>query len=257
MSTIINSLKIVAFDSLLLHEGYESKRLRQVAKDIKDKDFLYNPPLATEIPGGKYLIIDGAHRVMSLKALKCKRIIVQVIEQKDFNVLSWDHLVPNDQWLSDLLKDNNFSIEKSQERRDLIAVITDYNKRKYFIYPKVESTKIEMIRCWNKLVDYYKNKYPVERINPDNQKNLLLHKSLLVSHVPWSFEEIIESVTNNNLLMPAGVTRFVIENRLLNLNIPLSLLMEKEFSNDLWQELINNWNKSIRHYTSSVYVCDI
>lgn len=56
--------------------------------------------------------------------------------------------------------------------------------------------------------------------------------------------------------MPAGVTRFIIDNRLLNLGIPLSLLLDKEFNDKLWDKLIHQWNKSLRLYTTPVYVCE-
>lgn len=126
-------------------------------------------------------MIDGLHRVMSLKELNCNRIIIQIIKQTNFNVQSWDHMVPEGEWFSDLLRDDNFNIGKEQTRDDLIAVITDDNKNKYFIYPENDGKKSEKIRCWHKLVDYYNNKYQVDRIAPDNFKNLLLHKSLLIS----------------------------------------------------------------------------
>lgn len=57
-------------------------------------------------------------------------------------------------------------------------------------------------------------------------------------------------------VLPAGVTRFQINGRLLNLKIPLHLL-HRDSDVSEWERLRHVWRRSLRLYTEQVYLCEI
>lgn len=57
--------------------------------------------------------------------------------------------------------------------------------------------------------------------------------------------------------MPAGVTRYMVNGGLLNLQIPLKLLLESQFVQEEWDQYREQWADSLRLYSEPVYLCEV
>ena len=91
-------------------------------------------------------------------------------------------------------------------------------------------------------------------------KNNIQSFSALIKFPEFTMQEILDSAINYKLL-PAGVTRFLIANRVLGLNIPLnvlfsnkSLTQKNEWLNEAITEKFHQ-NK-VRHYTEPVIIVE-
>ena len=91
-------------------------------------------------------------------------------------------------------------------------------------------------------------------------KNNIQCFSALIKFPEFTMQEILDSAINYKLL-PAGVTRFLIANRVLGLNIPLnvlfsnkSLTQKNEWLNEAITEKFHQ-NK-VRHYTEPVIIVE-
>ena len=72
-------LKLLKINEILLHEDTETKRLRNIYSRIKRDKYLINPIIVAEY-NNELILIDGANRYSSLKAIGCKLGRGQIID---------------------------------------------------------------------------------------------------------------------------------------------------------------------------------
>ncbi|OOZ83469.1 hypothetical protein BHL35_00260 [Bacillus cereus] len=252
---MLPELRVLPIESVFLHEEYELDRLLGISQKIKKEQKLKNPPIALQINEDKYLILDGAHRTSSLIKLNCKRIVVQVVDINQVSINAWAHHVPNDALLIDELK-NNPGIELSAQKQvnSLLASI-HFNDNVFYLYNKNSSLSniSEKVSRWKEIVNSYTDKYEFKRIH---NNEVLPTEGITFKYPALDFNEIVR-IVESNLLLPAGVTKFSLDcGRVLNLNIPLSFLIREDLDQDNWNELLKDWESSIRLYTDPIYLCE-
>lgn len=247
MTDILRSLKFVDFDKLYYHEASEPNRLDSVYSEIRNSNVLLHPPLAVRANEEKYLIIDGLHRILSLKKLHCRRSIVQVVEQSVLHIDSWDHVVPGGNWYELLKHDPSMVLSEKVLNGPLLAIIENGCGNKFYLYPaKGKRSLLSRLELWHRMVNYYIGSYPVIRTVPGDKKIRIKHDELKISFPPKTYNEIVLMV-QCGMVMPAGVTRFVIPNRILNLCVPLSLLVDQNVSYILYEQILDRWKQSVNH----------
>lgn len=253
---MLSSLKVVPIEQIFLHEAYEVKRLKLICEKIEDEQKLKNPPIAFQISKDKYLILDGAHRTLSLQALSCKRMVVQVVESELISIDSWAHYIPNERnFLEDLKKNTNlyWSNIPIQEHSYLANVTIDGND--HYVYSKHKNPLdlFSTMDTWKQIVNLYKDKYQFQRIS----NNELKKDGIVIRYPSLSLKQIARFV-EEGILLPAGVTKFTINcGRFLNLNVPLSFLIRADYVEEDWHELLKLWRETIRLYTDPIYLCEI
>ncbi|MFC4075643.1 ParB N-terminal domain-containing protein [Salinithrix halophila] len=248
---ILSSLQMVPINRLHLHEGHEPHRLEETARAIEAEGVLCHPPLAYRMAGGDYLILDGAHRTGSLGLLGCRHVPVQVVRRDQFCWEAWDHVVERGPWLKDLLQDPALHpVEGEDPGNDATLCVVDEEGRHLRIEPAEGSSRLEV---WHRVVRAYRD-IPVRRCPPDPD-SIPPAGFVLIRH-PQPSTRFLEQTVKRGGVLPAGVTRCLVEGRLLNLRIPLQLLHAPTVDKQEWEHLKHRWAGRMRHYTESVYLCE-
>jgi hypothetical protein len=254
LATGVNALQVVDLDRIRFHEEYEPHRLDVTSYAIRMEGVLRHPPIAMQMRDGSYLILDGAHRTHSLEVLKCRRAVLQVVNARQFALESWNHAVPHGEWLEDLRKAPEIDWWDEPAAEVPLAEVVEAGDRRWFLYPAGGRQDLESrLNAWTIIVDAYTKKLPVQRFSArmTEPQSGMVH----FCYPAWAIEELEEIVLRERV-MPAGVTRCVVEGRILNLRIPLDLLLQPRLDIERWELLLEQWGRSLRLYTESVFLCE-
>ncbi len=94
-STELPVLRMLPTDSLVPHEDCDPSRVERLGQRIQKEKLLKNPPIVTEIPGSdRYVVLDGANRVMVFVELGIPHIVAQLVSYDDpgVRVDTWYHV---------------------------------------------------------------------------------------------------------------------------------------------------------------------
>jgi len=247
-------LKIVPTKTLVLHEGFDIKRLNKVLSAIKKDKIIKNPPIVAKIKPNQYVVLDGANRVTAIKQLNISHLIVQVIDylSKDIKLKTWNHFVYN------LGNDEYDRIIRLAKQSGLCFV----TNKKIKIKNTSRKNITTLLRFINTLFALYKNKdfYRVLDNNPPISINKNINKELLIIYPEFKPLNIIK-ITKKKLKMPAGITRHIINNRVIGVNIPLDCLKSRTTvreKNIYLQKLIQKklYNNEVRYYNEPIISLD-
>lgn len=255
MNNVISSIILIDPSLIRFHESYENVRLENICRSIELEGSLRNPPIVSSLGNGEYLLLDGAHRITAMIALSCQRVAVQVVSDEQVGLDVWDHLVPMGKWW-DLLKQErriNWSNERIEER--LLAQVTEADGRVHYLYQnQSDESLFASLDAWHRIVGLYQHKYFIRRVphctvtQPGNEEVLLSYPEYTLEELKW--------IVQSGRLMPAGVTRCMVQGRILNLNIPLELLRADHCQEEEWERLCRSWSKRLRYYTELIYMCE-
>lgn len=254
MLQIEKCLQLISADQIILHEQDEPNRLEKVMLSIQQEQILRNPILVIKSNfGDKYLVIDGVHRYGSLVKMGYSQIPCQIVEETQFELHSWSHLIRKGPWLQEL---NHESIVLNKSERiaeRYVAKIISHDQENTYIYLKPhnkDDLRLLAEMC-NYIVDSYLNQQQIIRIVQGNTK-VIDEDFIMIDFPKFSLHDISWLCTNGYLL-PTGITRFLIRGRILNLQIPLSVLDSHQSHLD-WNKLLDKWNSSLRYYSEPVYL---
>lgn len=100
MTTHLNApppnLKIVPTEAVLAHEEHDSQRAIPLIEAIRNASVVTNPPIVAQIEDtDQYVILDGANRCYSFKALQFPHLLVQVVDYNSpfVELMTWHHVV--------------------------------------------------------------------------------------------------------------------------------------------------------------------
>jgi hypothetical protein len=250
MIEVLNSLKLVDINQLCLHEEHEPMRLTITSEAIKGDGFLRHPVIATKISDGRYLVLDGVHRIGALRLLGSIRVPVQLVEKQNFSMETWEHSVNVGEWTDTILEDDAFLWNQYKTiGHPVIQLVDDHGNRKYL---SLEYNKEEFLCIWHKIVSSYTHENSVVRM-PQGSCLIPDEGKVLIKYPEVSFD-FVERVILEGDVLPAGVTRFKVNGRLLNLQIPLHLLSCETLCEVEWQEHLRRWKESLRLYTEQIYL---
>ncbi|BCU80733.1 bifunctional transcriptional regulator/O-phospho-L-serine synthase SbnI [Polycladomyces abyssicola] len=255
MTNLLSTLQLIDTDQICLHEAHEPSRLHRICEAIKREGVLRHPPLGIRMRDGRYLIIDGAHRTCALKKLGCLRIPLQVVTKEEVMLESWEHMVPVGTWLDRLRHHPRLRWEERVDEANPVAEVVEQDGRSFFLVPVEECNHaLSRLHLWHEVVDAYSRNCAVQRL-PQGGGQLPDEGKVILRYPVCRLEELEQIVLSGNV-MPAGVTRFVVSGRLLNLRIPLHLLTQQVIS-DEWEKLCRQWSDSLRLYDEPVYYCEV
>src|SRR5690606_36079922 len=84
-------------ESVILHEDHDVQRSLPLVERLRATGILRNPPIVMPLTDGsnRYMVLDGANRVMSLMEMEFPHIVAQVVQASDPNVnlQTWNHVV--------------------------------------------------------------------------------------------------------------------------------------------------------------------
>ena len=271
----MNPLELCVLDlnQLLHHEHYDNRRVERLSDDLQKANILRSPPIVAEWQG-KHVILDGATRASALKKLNCPHIVVQIVKQdsQDTILSTWNHIVHTID-LEDLfdaienIPGGNIkisptrSLESNVSSPETLFTIVDRDKQMYVVQGS-EDYSLKHLYLSNAVNTYSRLTNVVRTLDSDVQliQNQVESFSALIKFPTFTMQAVLTSAIAHKLL-PAGVTRFLIINRVIGINIPLNILFS---NNSLSQK--NKWlnetikakyhQNKVRHYTEPVIIVE-
>ncbi|WP_139490118.1 ParB N-terminal domain-containing protein [Brevibacillus dissolubilis] len=263
--SVLSSLQLVETQQICLHEEHETSRLTHTSMTLVQDGVLRHPPLAMQMTDGRYLILDGAHRTAALQHLGSRYIPVQVVKQDELRLDAWEHIVAIGSWFHELKKHPELAWHTTPiDGQRPIAEVINSSGETYYLYLKGHESGeqphlSDTLRVWHSIVGSYSKTYAVLR-RPRGTVQKSAEGTVCLRYPVYAVEELEQLVAQGHV-MPAGVTRFLVSGRLLNLGIPLSMLMEQEQVDQAdhqgrWMELCRQWENKLRLYMEPVYLCE-
>jgi hypothetical protein len=239
---VISSLEdlfLVDLGCLILHEAHDEDRLVSLRERIEAEREQRNPIIVSPHED-RYLVLDGAHRVRVLGDLGSRFALVQVVEPPE-KAEGWGHLLDG---VGRAELDNIEGIEVSDRPGDaLLAEVETSGGETLLLSAKEDGLRGRVRALWN-LQSFYPRGAVVRRVEPDGTARLSGGEAL-IRYQPFTPGELAEIVDSGTVL-PAGITRFRIQERVLGVRYPLDRMMEgdpsarnaelREFVEGRWEE---------------------
>jgi hypothetical protein len=267
-------LKILKLSEIKLHELTEYNRLRNIFGRINKDKMLMNPVIVGKVKND-FILLDGANRYSSLKDLKCKLIIAQIINYNDerIKLKKWNHLIYNieiEKFISYCKRNNIRQKEISYQeglnyvRNKFGNILISEVKNGKNILIHLDKNFDNMINQIDRLTRIYFNKYNFDRseceINFNDLRKFSRKKGILIEFPDFTKKHIIKAANSLNKI-PSGITRHLIVNRVLHIRYNIkNLIDENEIgrkSIELEKFLLGKIdNNKVRQYKESVIVFD-
>lgn len=253
MIDLTTSLKLVPVDNIKMHETYQPTRLEKTMLALSYEQVLKNPIVTTKINESDYMIIDGVHRFLSLKNLGLKTVACQIVKEEDVKLYMWSHFIEKGKWLKDYADENLIITEKEVSNSKYAFKITDSEQKSLYFYVKKIKSIMDYVDAMHNIVARYHCKQFL-RVDQMNKKNELDEEEILVEFYNFSWKEI-NNLVSKDVKLPTGVTHFSINNRLLNIKIPLEY-MKSNISEGDWHNFVQSIQENLRYYPESIYLCE-
>ena len=183
--------------------------------------------LATPLDGQRHLVVDGAHRVSALRQIGAELALVQVVEPDECQLSAWHHLarLRHPSRFDNVLVDRCPACAGGEtgEAGRCVAVTHLCGRTAHAWCPS--GNIADAVGILHLLASSYAADGLVKRIAPaDRAVPPVPDCRIRVAYQPWSFDRLSEAA-GQGLLLPAGITRFVVPGRILGADLPLYLLL--------------------------------
>jgi L-serine kinase (ATP) / ParB family transcriptional regulator, heme-responsive regulator len=245
----LEDLLLVDLECLILHEAHDEDRLVSLRERIEAEREQRNPVIVSPHED-RYLVLDGAHRVRALVELGSRFALVQVVEPPE-KAEGWGHLLNG---IGKTELDNIEGLEVSGGPCVApLAEVETAGGETLLLSAKEDGLRGRVRALWD-LQSFYPKGGVVRRVEPDGTTGLSGGEALIryTSFTPGDLAEIVDS----GAVLPAGITRFRIQERVLGVRYPLDRMMEgdpgarnaelKKFVEEHWEE------NRIRYYREPV-----
>jgi L-serine kinase (ATP) / ParB family transcriptional regulator, heme-responsive regulator len=249
---VISSLEdlfLVDLGCLILHEAHDEDRLVSLRERIEAEREQRNPVIVSPHED-RYLVLDGAHRVRALGELGSRFALVQVVEPPE-KAEGWGHLLKG---VGRAELDKIEGIEVSERFADApLAEVETADGKTVLLSAKEDGLRGRVRALWE-LQSFYPRCAVVRRVEPDGPARLSGGETLIRyrSFTPGELAEIVDSGT----VLPAGITRFRIQERVLGVRYPLDRIMEGDLrarNAELREFVARRWEENrVRYYGEPV-----
>jgi hypothetical protein len=245
----LNDLRLVELERLVLHEAHDEDRLANLRGRIEAEREQRNPVIVSS-QGDCCLVLDGAHRVRALEELGCCLVLAQFVEPPE-RAQSWAHLLEG-VGLQELRGVEGIELSERPGGPRLAEVEVAGGKRVY-LRSREEGLLAEVRALWA-LQSLYPEGVMVRRVEP-NGRLRPAEGEAMVRYRPFAPEELVE-IVRSGAVLPAGITRFRVRERVLGVRYPLGKMQDGDapsrnaelqaFVKRLWEE------NRIRYYEEPV-----
>jgi L-serine kinase (ATP) / ParB family transcriptional regulator, heme-responsive regulator len=235
----LEDLLLVDLGCLILHEAHDEDRLARLRERMEAEREQRNPVIISPHED-RYLVLDGAHRIRALGELGSRFALVQVVESPE-KAEGWGHLLKG---VGKAELDNIEGIDVSDGPGDApLAEVETAGGETFLLSAKEDGLRGRVRALWG-LQSFYPRGLVVRRVEPDGTARLSDGEALIRyrSFTPGELAEIVDSGT----VLPAGITRFRVRERVLGVRYPLDRMMEgdpsarnaelREFVESRWEE---------------------
>jgi len=269
------NLRILPIESLILHEEHDMQRTLPLVEKLRAQGIIRNPPIVMSLNDGteRYMVLDGANRVTSLRELEFPHIVVQVVDADNphVNLQTWNHVV----WgmnvrtmISSLRKIKGIEPAKVNTLKSLDApkympMQIRFPNDTFYILKETPSDLATHIQTMHGVVNTYKTNASLDRTSQtliDTFKKVYPDLTALVIFPHFKIKTVLK-LASQNILLPTGITRFTVSPRALHLNYPLHELSSGK-SIEYKQEYLDHWieehvkKKSVRLYSEATFLFD-
>lgn len=251
-------LRVVPLSAIRRHEEVDPLRVDRLSKRIDSDGTQVNPMMCMDASGGDLVLLDGATRTESMKKLGLKHAVVQIVDPASISLGTWHHVVRG-VGTGEVLA----SIEAGEGITLVKGVGTPAVHSNDGDSFRVTSDTLSDNAALSSLVRGYVGKWAVNR-SPDPRVEAVASRfpdwAIIVEFPTLTIDDVMRAAIGHDLL-PAGITRFVVPERALRLNMPLELLdsdqsvAEKQLALD---DLLEKRARSgrIRRYEEPVFILD-
>lgn len=275
MALTLPILKILAIDKLILHEDHDMQRTMPLVSKLRAQGILRNPPVVMPLTdgSGRFMVLDGANRVTSLKEMGVPHIVAQIVESTYPHVTlqTWNHIVwgmRTDALLEAIEKIDEIRFIKIDTMKSLVA--PKYKPMQirlpdgdFYLLEEVPSSLETHINTLHQIVNAYKTQASLDRTSQtliDSFKPIYPDLTALVIFPGFKIQTLLK-LTAQQIVLPTGITRFTVSPRALHLNYPLhELSSEKPITYK--EKYLKQWveervkNKGVRHYAEATFLFD-
>jgi hypothetical protein len=275
MIVSIPTLKILPLDRLILHEDHDLQRTLPLVAKLRAQGILRNPPIVMPLTdgSGRYMVLDGANRVTSLRELEFPHTVAQVVEvsNQHVNLQTWNHIVwgmDANTLVSSLRKVNGIQLTKVDPLKSLDApkympLQIRLSDGSFYILEESPSDLATHIDTLHQIVNTYKTRASIDRTSQtliDSLKKIYPDLTALVIFPRFKIKTVLK-LAAQDIVVPTGITRFTVSPRALHLNYPLHELSSGkpiEYKEAYLQQWVEERvkNKGVRHYTEATFLFD-
>lgn len=267
-------LKVLKLTDIKLHEATEEVRRTRVYDRIAEAKYINNPIIV-----GRYenelILLDGANRYSSIKSMGCKLIIAQIINYKSHHTVLdvWNHLVYNFELdtVVEFCKANKISCRKISYSEGKKILDKNFHHILVTDTSGTDTILIDLSKNFKKCLEQlslignlYFMQYDFDRSESEikiTELRKFTRKKGVLFVYPRFQKSHIAKIARNNLRVPAGITRHLIQNRVLHVRYPVSNLKEAdnlekknaEFMQEITSKIDDN---KVRQYNESVIIFD-
>jgi hypothetical protein len=269
------TLKILPLDRVILHEDHDRQRTQPLVAKLRAQGILRNPPIVMPLTdnSGRFMVLDGANRVTSLREMEFPHIVAQVVEASypHVNLQTWNHVVwgiSTNTIMRAIRKIIGIELVKVNSKYSLEApMYTPLQMRladgRFYILKEAPSDLATHINTLHQIVNTYKTRASLDRTSQtliDSFKKVYPDLTALLIFPRFKIKTVLK-LAGQDIVLPTGITRFTVSPRALHLNYPLHELSSgrpieyKEAYLQHWvEERVKN--KGVRHYAEATFLFD-
>lgn len=271
-STDLPVLRMLLAKKLIPHEDFDPRRVERLSQRLRDDGILKNPPVVTPMPeSDEFVVLDGANRSMAFVAMGIAHIVAQLVSYEGSGVEldTWYHVVAGmklEDFENELTKVTGMQMQACS-LNEARQALENHRAAAYIVYAQgvhMVCNSSEALRhdtrLLNGLVSAYKGKANIYRASNDiweKQAPYYPDITALVVFPHLTPQDIIHAAQSNERI-PTGITRHIIPNRALNINIPLQVL-GADWSQERKDAWLHEWlmermaANAIRFYSESTF----
>ena len=268
-------LRILPLDSLILHEDHDNQRTLPLVERLRVQGVIRNPPIVMPLMDGsdRYMVLDGANRVTSLREMEFPHIVAQVVEPNNPNVnlQTWNHVIwgmTKKSLMSSIRKLKGLELIKINTRKSLdppkyVPVQIRFPDGKFYLLTETPTDLAHHIETLHKIVNTYKVRASLDRTRQtliDSFKPIYPDLTALVIFPSFKIKTVLK-LAAQKIVLPTGITRFTVSPRALHLNYPLHELSSGkpiEYKEENLKEWIEERvkKKGVRLYSEATFLFD-
>lgn len=251
-------LRVVPLESIRRHEEVDPLRVDRLHRRIGTEQMQVNPMVCIEVERGNLVLLDGATRTEALRHIGLEHAVVQLVDPQSVSLGTWHHVVrsaPIDDFVAAISEPSEMELTDTEWPPTIrLNDGRNYHARGIGITPNATLTH---------LVRSYTGNWQVNRL-PEPDLALAARNygdwTALVEFPTLSIEDVMEAAIRQDLL-PAGVTRFLVPERALRVNMPISILSSNDdmaTKQSALDELLAERARGgrIRRYSEPIFILD-
>lgn len=269
------TLKILPLDRVILHEDHDLQRTQPLVAKLRAQGVLRNPPILMPLTdnSGRYMVLDGANRVTSLREMEFPHVVAQVVEASypHVHLQTWNHVVwgmSTNALIRVLRKIEGLELIKVNTQKSLDAPLyTPMQVRlsdgRFYILEEAPSDLATHIDALHQIVNTYKTRASLDRTSQtlvDTFKKVYPDLTALFIFPRFKIRTVLK-LAGQDIVLPTGITRFTVSPRALHLNYPLHELSSCrpiEYKEAYLQQWVEDRvkKKGVRHYAEATFLFD-